>query len=437
MWIELVKDVLGQKAGQRIDVDDRDAEALVQSGAARKLDEGPTERIVTRALGEAMGQLNDRLTASVESALRSYAEAETKSRRSRRPLLFGPAGDGDPDGPTFGRFLLAVRANDLKALEAMGSHFVAWGVEQKAAMSSQGGTTGGYSVPIEFVDQVLMYEAERSVCAGRAYRHPMASQTVEIPYLDQVTAPSAGDTAFFGGVKAYWGEEASTISETEPALRQLRLTAHELRGFSYLSNTLLQDNAVGLEALLLRLFGAAVAWYTDYACLRGSGVGQPLGALTWAGAISVNRGTANQFKLDDAAQMLSRLAPGWSPESTCWVVHPYVQRYLWQFADTAGNAVYIDSARAKPATMLFGIPVEVSEKVPALGTAKDVSLIDWSKYVLGERRMIEVAHSDHYRFLNNQGTWRFVARLDGQPWMRDKITLADGSSTLSPVVYLN
>jgi hypothetical protein len=39
-------------------------------------------------------------------------------------------------------------------------------------------------------------------------------------------------------------------------------------------------------------------------------------------------------------------------------------------------------------------------------------------------------------FTNNQGTWRFVCRVDGQPWLRSAVTLSDASSTVSPYVYL-
>src|SRR5207244_646824 len=111
---------------------------------------------------------------------------------------------------------------------------------------------------------------------------------------------------------------------TEPAFRQLELVAHELSGYSLMSNALLADNAVGLEALLTRLFGGAIAWFEDYAFLRGDGVGKPLGVASAAAAIAVNRTTANQFKLADAGTMLGKLLPGWSPQTTCWVIHPTV-----------------------------------------------------------------------------------------------------------------
>jgi HK97 family phage major capsid protein len=140
--------------------------------------------------------------------------------------------------------------------------------------------------------------------------------------------------------------------------------------------------------------------------------------------------------LADAANMLARLLPGYDPRSTVWAIHPTVLPKLMTMSSTAGNVVWIDNARERPQMALFGIPVAVTEKLPALNTLGDVLLLDLRHYLVGDRQQIEIAYSEHVAFLNNQGVWRFVARVDGQPWMRDKVTLADASNTLSPFVGL-
>jgi HK97 family phage major capsid protein len=88
-------------------------------------------------------------------------------------------------------------------------------------------------------------------------------------------------------------------------------------------------------------------------------------------------------------------------------------------------------------TRLMGLPVIFSEKVAAPGSAGDVILADFSYYVIGDRRSLAIASSEHYRFLNDQMTWRFTHRMDGQPWIKAPITLADNTNTVSPFVYLN
>ena len=45
----------------------------------------------------------------------------------------------------------------------------------------------------------------------------------------------------------------------------------------------------------------------------------------------------------------------------------------------------------------------------------------------------QIDFSEHYAFITGQGTWRFGERIDGKPWMKGKITLADpqGSFTVA------
>jgi HK97 family phage major capsid protein len=115
---------------------------------------------------------------------------------------------------------------------------------------------------------------------------PQSGRSTQVPALDVTTAPNAGDTAFLGGVVARWTEEAAQLNETEPALKQIELINYELSGYTKVSNTMLADSAIGLEAFLYALFGRAIAWYEDYGFLRGNGVGKPLGIFNWAGVVA-------------------------------------------------------------------------------------------------------------------------------------------------------
>jgi HK97 family phage major capsid protein len=434
MFVELKKDYFHQPAGARVDVDESTAASLIAQGIAAKIDGDPLTPMISRSLETMLSTLTKSLNDAVDTTLKRFAETQSKSRRHAVPALFGPT-TGDPQH-TFGGYLLAIRRGDAKALEAMGSHWADW-ENTKAALTTQTGAQGGYTVPTDFLPALLHFATESAIVRKRATLVPMASKSVQVPVLDVTTAPSAGDTAFLGGVLARWTEEAGNINETEPAFKQIELTNHELMGYSKISNTLLADNAVGLETFLLTLFGRAIAWYEDYAFLRGNGVGKPLGILNATPLISVTRSGASAFALTDAANMMARLLPGWDPMHTVWAIHPTVLPKLMTMTDTAsGHVVWIDNARDRPKMSLFGIPVETTEKLPALNTLGDVLLLDLQHYLLGDRQQIEIAFSEHVAFLNNQGVWRFVSRVDGQPWLRDKVTLADASSTLSPFVGL-
>ena len=265
---------------------------------------------------------------------------------------------------------------------------------------------------------------------------PMGSATLMFPYLDVTTVQAAGTSPFFGGVVMNWTEEAQTRTETEPVFKQIDIIAYELSGYSKISNALMADSAIGLDALLMSLFGRAISWYEDYAFLRGNGAGKPLGAISWPGFVSVTRSGANAFVLADFAGVLGRWLQNYDGSASCWVCHPTVLVKLFQLASTLGQLIFIDNVREKPRMMLAGLPLVVSEKVPALGTAGDIGVYDWSKYIIGDRQQIEIAFSEHYAFVNNQGVWRFVSRVGGKPWMTDKVTLSDATNSLSPFVGL-
>ena len=444
MFVQLKKDFMGQKAGFRMDTDEGVAKSLIEQGVAEACATDPLAPIIAKSMEAMLGNLTKTLQETMDATLKEFATAASKSRKNAIPAIFGQGQTGDPK-KTFGTFLIAVRNKDIKALEEMGSQFCEWEnvVEQKTALSTQTGTQGGFLVPTEFHDKLITIAVEQEVVRKRATHIPMRHRTVQVPILDVITAPSSGDTAFLGGVVARWTEEASALNETEPTFKQLDLTNYELSGYSKISNTLLADSAIGLEKFLYTLFGRAIGWYEDYAFLRGNGVAKPYGILSWISANSasaaVSRSAASAFALADAGNMLGKLMPGWRQDSTCWVMHPTVLTRLIQMnaSGTGSDVIFIDNARDKPRWVLMGLPIEVSEKLPALNTLGDVILADCQHYIIGDREKIEIAYSEHVAFLNNQGVWRFVSRVGGTPWMKQPPTLADASSTLSPFVGLS
>src|SRR5690348_1091731 len=118
------------------------------------------------------------------------------------------------------------------------------------ALAESSGITGGYTVPPMFAQQLQMLAIEESVVMGMATSMPLTSRTLLVPSLDQTTVNSAGVSNLLSGVQMQWLAEAATRPETEPQFRQTELTAWELSGYAVASNTLLADNAVGLDAVL-------------------------------------------------------------------------------------------------------------------------------------------------------------------------------------------
>jgi HK97 family phage major capsid protein len=447
MFVQLKKEFLDKPAGERIELSDSDGEALVKQGVAEAISENTAvEHLVATAMDVVRGKIVESSAAAMDAALKRFSEAQSQARRHAVPAIFGEGQRGDPKR-CFGDWLVKVAkacvGKTCDAIQASrdlesqyGTTVAPW---QKAALGESSGVTGGYTVPPDFYQQLLAIAAEDNFFRQRAFVQPMASATLQFPYLDITTVQSAGVSPFFGGVQAYWTAEAQTRTETEPQFKMMELKAQELSGYSVSSNVLLQDAAFGLEKFLYTLFGKAVAWYEQYAFLQGNGVGKPLGVLNAPATISVTRQTGNKVQYQDVAALFSKLLPG-SINRAVWAVSPTVIPQLLQLQDGANRAIFIsiDQGAVKPPIWkLLGLPVQITEMLPPLGTKGDVMLIDCSNYVIGDRMALEVAASEHVNFLKNQMTWRFVQRVDGQPWMDKPVTLQDGTTQVSAFVALN
>ncbi len=443
MFVQLKKDFLGQGAGKVIDVLEADGHALIDGGVAEHCPGDPLAGIIQKSMEALTTSVTNSLNTVVETTLKRFQEAQEQARRNSVPAIFGTGHDGDPR-KNFGDWLKhAIQAitgkgrEPAEAAEHLEKNYQQ-SIHQKAALGESSGVTGGYTVPPQFAEKIMSIMAEETFFRPRAFVQPMTSATLQIPYLDITTAQSAGVSAFFGGMQAAWTAEAQTRTEYEPQFKQLELRPWELSAYSVSSNVLLQDAVGGFEKFLMTLFAKTIAWTEEYAFLQGNGTGKPLGVLSCSALIAVTRNTANKIKYADVANLISRLLPS-SLNRAIWVIHPWGLQDLVQLQDAGGRVVWVNAlggAQDKVPGYLFGRPVFVSEKVPSYGTKGDLSLIDPSLYVIGDRAGLEVAASEHVNFLKNQMTWRIVERVDGQPWIEKAITLADGTSTVSPFVTI-
>jgi HK97 family phage major capsid protein len=101
-----------------------------------------------------------------------------------------------------------------------------------------------------------------------------------------------------------------------------------------------------------------------------------------------------------------------------------------------GNSVMIgnfpgQSGVQAPPAYLLGRPIFISEKVPALGTAGDLSFCDYQYYLLGDRMEPTLTTSDQRYFETYQTAFLLSERIDGQPWLSTTLTAANNSDTLS------
>lgn len=344
---------------------------------------------------------------------------------ARAGVISPDGGSADKAVKNFPDFLAAVMRNDSKRLSEV--------YATKAQVESNG-TLGGYLVPPEFANMIDGYAIEEAIIRGGATVIRTSNPEYKAPRYDQTVAPD-GSSAFLAGVKLFWTAEAGNITQTQMKFEMIDLKVNKLGAYVQVTSELLSD-APALSSMLSRQFGQAKAWFEDYNFINGNGVGKPLGILNAPATYSVTRQTSSDFTLLDAKNMIARL-PAAAMGRAVFVMHQSVMPKLYSMAETGNFVTFLRDLQGRPSTQLLGHTVLFTEKVPALGTAGDVLLIDRSAYYLLDRQDTTISTSDAPAFLTDMMTLRMTARLDGQPALKDKIILADGAYQVSPFIKLS
>ena len=314
-----------------------------------------------------------------------------------------------------------------------------WASEGKDLVENIG-ASGGFLVFPEHLNRLFQMDPLERIIRQRSTVLPMRARVMQVPVLDQTGAPSAG-SSYYGGAVAKWTEEAAAKEETQPKFRQMELVAHKLVVYTEASDELLADSAISLEALIQNLFRGTVMNEEEWAFIQGSGAGQPLGIVTantstgMGPTIVVARDAAGAIDIqNDIFNMVS----AFQGRSPIWIAHQSTMPQILALNGPAGNPsyVWIGNGRDAQPTTLMGYPIYFVENALPLGTMGDLILADLSQYLIGDRQMVTIDASKHYRFQYDLTSWRAVHRVDGRPWLSAPITYRDGTTTVSPFVIL-
>jgi len=278
-------------------------------------------------------------------------------------------------------------------------------------------TAGGFLVPEEFQAEVIRYATEAAIVRPRARIFPMASNTLTLPKLDQSSYK-------FAGVDIHWeGDEGETKEESQPKFGRITLKLGKLIGLVPVSDDLLNDSAINLANFLVSLFGEAIAYEEDKQFLVGNGMKKPMGIVNCG--VEKARVGAGCIVYEDLKNMLFAL-PAWAKARARWIT---TQAGLQEVLDiksgiytgaavdqTEGFPLFLPGfsiAAGLPNTIL-GLPYDVTDKLPGVGTKGDIILGDLGAYYIGDRGGLSVASSIHDHFRQDETVFRFVKRTDGQ-----------------------
>lgn len=304
---------------------------------------------------------------------------------------------------------------------------------------------GGYTVPLQFGEMIYNQSLEAAIVRPRARFQPMTSNRVELN-ADVDTNHQAN---FFGGVLIYRPGEGGQITASNPTYERIALTLHSVAGLCHVTNELLEDSAIAIEADVTRKFAEAIAFTMDDDFLNGNGANKPLGILNSGNpaiitVTAISGQGASTVIAENIRDMWTRMHARMKPNAV-WLVNNDVFPQLFGMILTAGAAavpIWLPAGgiSAAPYSTLFGKPVIETEKVNTLGTAGDIALVNFGAYVIGGKSNSEapnIATSIHLKFDYNMQSFRFTMRYDGQPTWTSTLTPKYSSNTLSPYIILS
>jgi HK97 family phage major capsid protein len=305
---------------------------------------------------------------------------------------------------------------------------------------------GGFLIQPDVVTSILERVYSIGEVIQRCKPQPLSGNSLKIPAVDET---SRADGSRFGGIRAYWTEEAGTISSSAPKFRQIELHLRKVAALVYTTDEL-QADAPALAGFIASRLPDELMFTIENAIFNGTGAGMPLGIFNSGAIITVSKETSQAATTLLAMNLKKMWARMWAScrKNAAWFYNQDCEPYLWSLYEAVKNVAgtenvggYVTpvvSVAPDGSIRIFGRPAIPVEYCSTLGTLGDIVLADMSQYILATKsgQGVQAASSMHVRFINDEMAYRFTFRVDGQPEWNTTLTPKNGSNTLSPFVIV-
>lgn len=230
----------------------------------------------------------------------------------------------------------------------------------QAALQTGSDPDGGYLVPTETSNRIITKVYETSPMRSLATVETISGKDLEVPRDE-------------GEVGYGWVGETESRSETTTAqVGMSKIVAHEMYAAPRVTQAMLEDAGINIEAWLARKVGDKFGRVEASAFYTGTGVGQPRGILTYSAGTTngtieqVVSGAATDFTFDGLKDLVFSLKDGYERNASFQLNRLGVRnvsklkdgegRYLWEMSQKVGE----------PSTLL-GYPVQRATDIAAPG----------------------------------------------------------------------
>ena len=302
------------------------------------------------------------------------------------------------------------------------------------------GSAGGFLLAELFEESLMDLNLSSEIIRPRCkvYGIPRAKgNSISIPAYEDTTHATG-----IAGVRAYWTAEKASLTESTPTLRKIFMSVEKLTCLCDSSNELISDSFIPISEMVGYLFKAVIGYKFDEVSIGGTGAGQPLGFRNSPAVITIakeNGQDADTIIYENLVNMFSRLpVNSYLKKNTIWISSVSNIPELMKIGIKLGTAgVHIPVFKEETGKYyMLGKECLFSEHASLLGEEGNLMLVDLSQYALAIKAGIRIESSIHDKFTTDMSTFRAVIRFDGTPLINSALTLADGSTTVSPYIQL-
>ena len=257
-------------------------------------------------------------------------------------------------------------------------------------------SAGGYGIPqILLPDYVKYLYANTIMEKVGATKYPMPSGNLRIARVDAASTCT-------------WGGETPTGNATQPTLGDIVLNSKKLTAIVPISNTLLRQNAIGIDSLVSFDLQRQTQIKLDTAVFYGAGNSyEPLGLENISGIqTSGSSGSATaltvQFPIDMVALLEQANVPMLNPY---WIMNPVAKGWMMGKAFSSGPFAWANEMNVNKT--LNAIPFISSSTIKNSGSSPtwaNVWLADFSELVWGVSYDISIDVSREGTYVNSAGT---------------------------------
>ena len=204
-------------------------------------------------------------------------------------------------------------------------------------------TAGGFLAPPQLATEVLRALVQFSPVRAVARVGAMSAGEIKFPRLTKAIAAS-------------WVSEIQLRPQDEPRFGQTSIKANEMAVRVPISNQLLEDSAIDLEAEIRFEFGQAFGLLEGQAFVTGDGVEKPLGLLVDPAIQTVPSGHASQVTPEGLIAIMYAL-PAFYRNRGAWLLNGPTVGKIRGMRDTTGRFMWADALTEGQPPTLLGRPV--------------------------------------------------------------------------------